>query len=266
MRGPIVLLAAILFSPASWGAIATDSVGAMQDATSVTGFTYPHTVGSGSDRFISVIGGGSNVTEEAITGTYAGEALTFLSYARTNNSAQRVYLLYMVAPPSGTANVVIDFAVTLNTAHSHTTSWTGVDQASPYGTPANDQGAAGTVTTVAPNTDAGDTAYSMTIFGVASGTLTPGNGQTLLATTGADSRPIGDAYKAADTPTTTLSWTCTASGNFGSLGVAMNAAPEPPPTPSSGCITSAWSTGAGWSISSDGCSGWATDSLSSEPF
>lgn len=117
--------------------------------------TFAHTVGSGSNRILWVSVLGSSVSSADVSGvTYAGTAMTLIA-SKQANSGRFIYLFYLVAPATGSNNVVITSAsnFTWGGASSYSgASQTGVPDASNTG----DSGASATswtdsVTTTANN-------------------------------------------------------------------------------------------------------------------
>ena len=92
--------------------------------------TWAHAVVAGNNRIL-IVGGVTNNAAGLPTGcTYGGVALTLLG-SRLNNPYARWY--YMLSPPVGVANVIFTFGG--NGALScGAVSYTGVDQANPFGT------------------------------------------------------------------------------------------------------------------------------------
>lgn len=93
-------------------AIAFDAMATSTVVGTTTATTFAHTVGTGTDRALFVGVGYADDTD-GITGvTYAGSAMTLA--VSEINSYQRSYIYYMVAPASGTNNVVVTYAGTLS--------------------------------------------------------------------------------------------------------------------------------------------------------
>jgi hypothetical protein len=121
-------------TPTSGGpAPAVDAVSA-GDTRPAT-LTISHTTGSGADRLMLV--GISFVNDELETVssvTYNGVALTLVGSVASSDDA-RVEIWRLIAPPSGTYNVVITFSAPLaRAAEAGVMTFTGVHQTTPLGT------------------------------------------------------------------------------------------------------------------------------------
>ena len=131
-------------------AIAFDAMATSTVAGSITSTTFAHTVGTGANRALFV-GVGYADSTQGITGvTYAGVALTQGAYSNAFTYG-RSYIYYMVAPASGTNNVVVTYAGTLSADDRGgvgAVSYTGVAQTSPIdvtGTTSTDPGTSMTI-------------------------------------------------------------------------------------------------------------------------
>lgn len=109
-------------------AIAWDAASGAQN-NYTTALTFSHTIGSGSDRllFVSFI---TNNTSDKITGvTYNGTAMT-RTMARQAGGNFWMYVYHLVAPDTGTNNVVVS-ASSGSLIWACSSSYTGVNQTSP---------------------------------------------------------------------------------------------------------------------------------------
>ena len=99
----------------------------------------------GTDRILVV---GTATDETPVTSvTYGGQPLTFIGAQSDPDDASRVELWYQVAPLTGTQNIVVTLADETD-AVGGATSWTGVDQITPLGTPVFAGGESTTATAV----------------------------------------------------------------------------------------------------------------------
>jgi len=115
-------------------AIALDSTSTGQ-AAGASSLTISHTVGSGSNRALVVIVhtiGGDLMSSGSVTynGTSMGSPVLAAASANT-------YAYVLVAPASGTANIVITFNAGGTYANAVAASFTGVDQSTPVSTTAS---------------------------------------------------------------------------------------------------------------------------------
>jgi len=97
--------------------------------------TISHTTGSGADRLMLVgISFVNDQTETVTSVTYNGVALTSVGTVSSSDDA-RVEIWRLIAPPTGTYNVVIMFSAPLGrTAVAGVMTFTGVHQTTPLGT------------------------------------------------------------------------------------------------------------------------------------
>jgi prepilin-type N-terminal cleavage/methylation domain-containing protein len=196
---------------ASSGTTASDTASSM---------TVSHTTGSGSDRLMLVGISYNNDDYETVTGvTYNGTALTEVG---TENNADdaRVCIYSLVAPDTGTHNVVINFSDALNQgAIAGVVTFTGVDQSTPLGTFVSAQEDDSTPATVNIPSDSGEL-----VFGVASAeyeaftAATSGqNEHWRRSISGADTNGAGGTDAGAS-PTVPMSWSLDPSYNHWAIG------------------------------------------------
>lgn len=115
-------------------AVTFDAASDSTDQTSTTGFTWNHTVGSGTDRIL-IVGVSSKDTTDAdrvVSGvTFNGVAMTNIRTDDNTGDNVTSDAWYMVAPPVGTYAVAVSFAGTVSNAIAGAVSFTGVDQSNP---------------------------------------------------------------------------------------------------------------------------------------
>jgi prepilin-type N-terminal cleavage/methylation domain-containing protein len=104
----------------------------------VRSLTWSHTVGAGSDRIlvVGVSTRGGLGWDQVNSVTYNGISLTRVGSDTTldcHGYTHRVEIWYLVAPPTGTYNVVITTAGNADIVGG-ATSWIGVNQTNPVGT------------------------------------------------------------------------------------------------------------------------------------
>jgi prepilin-type N-terminal cleavage/methylation domain-containing protein len=227
----------------SSGSLTVDAVssGTTSGGSSIT---ISHTTGSGSDRLMLVGVSMNNDGYETVTGvTYNGTALTLVGSEATTDDA-RVEIWRLVAPSTGTHNVVITFsAALLQEAHAGVMTFAGVDQTTPLGTFVSANHDASTPATVDIPSASGEL-----VFGVVASEY-----EALTASSGQDERwnlSVSSTYGAGGTaagaaPTVTMSWNLDAAQHWAMGGVSIK------PSGSSGPIVCA---GGGGSITFDAAS------------
>lgn len=97
-------------------AVTVDSVTTISNAYTSSDRTFSHTC-SGSDRILVVQIYQQSGFQDGISGmTYGGQALTRLGTLEAGSSgSQRVYTYYLLAPATGTNNLIISFSTTIFT-------------------------------------------------------------------------------------------------------------------------------------------------------
>lgn len=100
-----------------------------------TSLTISHTVGSGSDRALYVFVASDDGTDDlaGATVTYGGTSLGSPISTTSVGATNWLYCWRMLAPPSGTANIVISSGTNMYLSVI-ASSWSGVDQTTPNGT------------------------------------------------------------------------------------------------------------------------------------
>ena len=190
------------------GSLAVDN--ASSGTTASSSITISHTTGSGSDRLMLVGVSINNDGYESVSSvTWKGtENLTRVGYLANSDDA-RVEIWRLIAPSTGTGNVVVTFSADLSReAVVGVVTFTGVDQDTPLGTFASASGNSSSPATVNVPSEEGEL-----VFGVVSAeynSVTTGPGQTERwnrnisgdgSTNGAGSTEAGAA------PTVQTSWT-----------------------------------------------------------
>ncbi len=114
-----------------------------------TSFAFAHNINGGSDRLllVSLVLGDSASSATAVA--FNGEALSFVGTQNSPNANVRVELWSLVAPTigAGTVNVTLSSASTMAVG---ATSYSGVDQATPLGTPVKGSGNGATASVAVP--------------------------------------------------------------------------------------------------------------------
>jgi hypothetical protein len=122
--------------------------------------TFAHTVGAGSNRLLVVGIGSSEDPPVNVSGvTYDGVAMTQVAQ-RNFNPYYNVAMYALVAPNTGTHNVVVTQAASINEYTVGAVSFFGVDQTTPYDTPTSADGGSSPAT-VSTNGGTGDLVVDM---------------------------------------------------------------------------------------------------------
>lgn len=148
----LFLLLALNYSSAQ---VAVDaSTSASANMTGTANLTFAHTTTATANRLL-LVGVSINITNAPTAGvvgvTYNGTALSFVGAHNDAGNTRRVEMWYLLAPVSGTQNVVVSVNVpggVNDGVVAGATTFTGVDQTSPLGTFVSEDGAAGTYSQV----------------------------------------------------------------------------------------------------------------------
>lgn len=190
--------------------------------------TVSHTTGSGSNRLMLVGISYNNDDYETVTGvTYNGTSLVEVGHRRNSDDAM-VYIYAsispsdgsLVAPDSGTHNVVINFSTTLTQgAIAGVVTFTGVNETTPLGSFVSAEDDDSTPATVDIPSDSGELVY-----GVASAEYehftAASSGQNehwRRSISGEDTNGAGGTDAGAS-PTVTMSWSLDPSYNHWAIG------------------------------------------------
>jgi hypothetical protein len=202
----VLVLTLFLVVPAS-ASIAVDSAASANGGNAnVSTLTWSQTVANGTNRILIV--GISLIGVNPIASvTYGGVPLTLIG-AVNRGTTNRTEMWSLLAPPVGTANVVVTMSVAGRVAGG-STSFTGVDQTTPLNTFASANGQSTTPAVNVPSA-AGQLVVD-TVTGPGDATpLTPGAGQTQRwqTTAGGGSNPLsGGSTKAGAAGTVPMTWT-----------------------------------------------------------
>lgn len=197
------------------------AIDAISTVTYVSGSStsLAHTVGTSDNRLLLV---GISTRDRSVTSvTYSGTPMILVGTINNGIDA-RITIYRLINPPSGTANVVVNFSgSTSKGAVISATSFRGVDQTDPLRT---FNSAIGTSTTpsVSISSVAGDLVYDV-LSKRNTGTSAPGSSQTeRLDLSSGEIRGAGSTAPATTT-STTMSWTIS-SAKWAIGGVAIKPA------------------------------------------
>jgi prepilin-type N-terminal cleavage/methylation domain-containing protein len=174
-------------------------------ANGAAGITISHTTGSGSDRLMLVGVSINNNNNETVTSViYNGTSLTKVGEINNSNDA-RTEIWSLIAPDTGTHNVVITFSATLNQeAVAGVVTFNGVDQTAPLGTFASVLADDSTTAALNIPSDSGEL-----VFGVVSveyDAVTASSGQTEHWNIGVPQTYGAGGTYAGASPNVTMSW------------------------------------------------------------
>jgi hypothetical protein len=214
---------------------ATSSAG-VSDNASVTQLSWNHTVGSGINRVLIVGVSTDNETSPVVGNrvlsvTYGGVALTRLGTSGTPlpDSKVAVEMFILIAPPTGTAQVVVMFsAAGINNAVGGAVSFTGVCQCIAAGNFVGAANTTGSPTLTIPSAP-GEVVIDTVATNVAAGFLVPGANQTEQwngAQAFFSAYEIGaGSTRAGAAPNVQMSWTQSAAQPWAMGAVSLKPAP-----------------------------------------
>ncbi|HJT91850.1 MAG TPA: hypothetical protein VJ777_07895 [Mycobacterium sp.] len=197
-----------------------------QQSSNAGSVTWSHTI-SGSDRFLLV--GCTNSDTLTWSATYNSVSM---GTPIINADPNRPLVLWgLVAPATGANNIVVSWTDGNREPYCIASSYTGVDQSTPYDTPPAPTDAGGTSTSLNVTSATNDMVvdYAVMSVGVTTLTVTAG-GQTELQQQVGNAAPgnaMGSSYKAGAT-TTTMSWSWSGFSSYNQWGINLNAAGAPP--------------------------------------
>lgn len=181
-------------------------------AAGASSVTFSHTP-AGADRLLSV---GVSIDNRVVNSvTFGGTGLTSVSSA--TNGAQVAHLWRLIAPAASAQNVVVTLSGGGSDIIAVATSYTGVDQTTPLGTPAT---ATGTSTTASVAVTSATDELVVDCVSSNLGTLTVGAGQTERGNAVAGDNQGGSSTEPG-AASVTMSWTIGSSSAWASVGVSI---------------------------------------------
>jgi hypothetical protein len=220
----IIIIAGFCLAYPSTAEAAVQVDAVSSDSTTGISITIPHTT-SGSNRLMLVGVSFNNDNLETVTGiTYNSVPLTLVGTA-TNSDDARIEIWRLIAPDTGTYDVVVTFSADLlQEGFAGVVTFTGVDQTTPLGTFAS-AAADGITATVDVSSATGELVFD-TVATEYPSSISVGAGQTerwnivLTSSIGAGSTEPGAG-------TVTMSWTLEAAGDHWAIGaVPIKPAPD----------------------------------------
>ncbi|HKB08602.1 MAG TPA: DUF11 domain-containing protein, partial [Candidatus Polarisedimenticolia bacterium] len=192
----------------------------------VNSLTWAHTVGSGNDRIL-VVGVSIRGNATATGVTYGGQALTFAGGV-SNGGSNRAEIWTLLAPPTGTANVVVSLSAPVHVVGG-ASSFSNVDQTTPYGAFTSTTGNTSPIS-LAVTSAVGEVVIDTVVTNGDVASLAAGASQTERwnnFTGGNASNARGAGSTQAGAASVTMSWTMGAPKAY-SIG-AISLKPVPPP-------------------------------------
>lgn len=188
--------------------------------------TWAHDGGNGANRLLIVSVSLLNASRPVSSVTFKGVPLTFRGARNNDDNKARVELWYLVAPPTGSGNIVVTRTGGDETI-AGALSLTGVNQTDPLGAFAS-----------AASTGSGSTNPSLALAGAAGQlvvdavvtngetVLTAGPNQTQRHSRDYDNEMDGAGSTEPGAASVTMSWSKTAAAEWALAAVAVNPAPS----------------------------------------
>lgn len=204
-------------------AISLDTKSAWQHGTGTT-VAWSHTVNSGSNSILVVTITNDVFPRPTVSSvTFGAQNFTQAKLQNDTGSYGWVQIWYLVNPTASTNTITVTLSASGTATSAGSSSWFGVDQATPIDASASTNGASGSasvsITTVTDNA---------VVIDVADGDVNTAQsvtaGQTLLyKNTQFQEAPIGSSYKAVTPPgSSTMSWTWAPAGTgWASAAIAL---------------------------------------------
>jgi uncharacterized repeat protein (TIGR01451 family) len=218
------------------GTVMFDANATGATATTNKTLTIQQTTGSGQNRIMIVgVGFGAAINNTSVGGvtnvTYGSSNLTRLvKIVDTANRCQSE-IWYLLNPPSGTANVVVNMTNNTQNIIADVATFSGVNQTTPFGPVSTNQYGTSTFTTA---TNIVTSATNELVYQYASFdgngtayTLTPGAGQTALLNTNSQYQVLCGASTKPGAAISTNTWTISTAPPCPSSPLVELAAPPP---------------------------------------
>jgi len=226
-----VILFAICFAQNASAQVVLDNVTTASGANAnINTLSWSHTIKSGSNRIL-IVALSTRDGSASVSGVwYGSELLSQIGGQAATGSQNRTDLWYMLAPPTGTANVFVGLLTSKRVVAS-AISFTGVNQTTPLGTFV---GATGQSTTASVNVSSapGELVLDTVTTNGDANTLTANAGQTeqwdLFSGTGDLNNVRGGGSTEPGAASVTMSWRLGASKVWAIGAVAIKPAAFPP--------------------------------------
>ncbi len=181
------------------GLIATDNT-SNATSTNATTLSWPHTVGTANNRLL-LVGISCRDGSSLLGVTYGGQPLKRRQAQNGPGNQDRIELWYLLAPPSGTANVV---ATLTNASHvvGGAVSFTAVNQSQPFGESASASGQTTTASVNVSDTSSDQVVFSMIAASEGANPVIVTGGQTAAWSNGSGTTSTDILGAAATAPGT----------------------------------------------------------------
>ena len=234
-NNPYTLRATLGLEQTSFGTATI--AGSFATTTRATGvkkssITWTHTVADGANRILVVATAHRDNTKYVKTVTYGGLPLSIRMSAGGGSATSSAAIWYMVAPPVGTASVVVTMSTSADVAASATT-FTGVDQTTPF-TPGAASASISTTASVSLTSAVGQVVLAAVAANGDAKTLVESWSNNLLWTDGSgtgSSNVRGASATRSGGGTVTVGWTLGASKAWGIVATCLRPASVPVATP-----------------------------------
>jgi hypothetical protein len=170
-----------------------------------TSFTFSHVVAAGTDCLVVRIGGWLNAGQASGV-TYGGVAMTNVGRANNATGNDHGEIWRLLAPTSGTANVVATLSVSVDGHLINATNLSSVDQTTPTGTFASATGSTGNPSVAAAGATGDLVLDAMGADASTGGTNVVGAGQTSQQS-GTRNGEFAAFSSEAGAASVTMSWT-----------------------------------------------------------
>jgi hypothetical protein len=227
------LLLTFFFPSLIFAAITYDTAVSGGTTTNSTSYTLSCTVGSNDNRLLvvgvmSLRGAADNVSGV----TYNGVAMTKIA-TKASDADRRLYLYYLLAPDTGTHDIVVSYSAEFYSTAVGAISLYNVAQQA-HEVTNNAAGYSTNATTSMTTVTAND--WIVDVVGCDNGArdLAPQGGETGRWMNNTDGRVEGGTLSAGAAGSKTLSWTIAASQSWGIIGAAF--VPYTAPTTYSGWV------------------------------
>lgn len=227
---PILVFTLVPYLNAGAAILIDSSSSANTGSVKSSSLTWIHTV-SGSDRIL-IVGVSINGNTTVSTITYRGQNLTRL--ATVNQGIQaRASLWYLLNPPTGSGSIIVTMSASASFV-AGATSYTGVNQSNPLGTPATNNN---TGTTATLNITSATNELVVDVIArrgdLTTNPIIAGSGQTQYwntrtANNNANTGVTGGGSSKAGTGSVTMAWTWPSSRDWAIAGISLK--PVLPPS------------------------------------
>ncbi len=219
----VLALLPILAARPAFGTILVDAVSSAMGNTTMN-LTWSHTVGAGRDRVL-IVGVSNHANTQVNSVTYSGTPLTLIATRPGGGNNTRASLFLLVAPPPGTANVVVTLFGPEDVVGG-AVSFTGVDQGTPVGGFASGRGT-GTLASVTVASAPDEVVVDTVAARGNAPAITVGAGQAQLwdlgtGTGGSDI--IGGGSTEPGAASVTMSWTLAISRSWAIIAASLRPA------------------------------------------